>query len=204
MSNDPADNKEQSTAKICFTYPTFLVLSGFSGTGKTTIRYQLLKEIPGSRFSLSVTTRKRRQEERDGVDYRFITQVEFDNLAANNELIEWEIVHGYCYGTPLKPVEDAHKTPGLIIFDLDVHGGLSIKKRYADAILVFLNPPSYDVLRERLTKRLADSPEEIERRMQRIPKEEDMSKQYDFIVTNTTVEQTVNEVCGILRDFQKQ
>lgn len=125
-------------------------------------------------------------------------------MIANNELVEWEKVHGHCYGTPLKPVLETQKTTSLLIFDVDVNGGLSIKKRFPETILFFIRPPDHSILKERLTKRHTDSPEEIERRMKRIPEEEEKSKHYDHIVTNESIEKTVEEICSIIRDFQNK
>ena len=204
MLNDMANDNDRIDTRIHAARPSLLALSGFSGAGKTTIREHILRRIPESRFSLSVTTRPKRADEQDGIDYQFISKDEFNSLVADNRLLEWEEVHGHFYGTPLQPVEDAHKKPGLIIFDVDVHGGLSIKKRFPEAILVFLQPPSLEVLKERLEKRHTDSPEEIDRRLQRIPNEVEMSRHYDHIITNINIKQAVDEICTIIREFQNK
>ncbi len=184
--------------------PTLLVLSGFSGTGKSTIRDKVMKKIPKAQFSLSVTTRPRRKHEQEGIDYYFIRSESFQEMIRNNEMLEWEEVHTNFYGTPLKPVEHALKKPGLFIFDIDVHGGLSIKSRFPDAVLIFLNTPDLDILKQRLVDRHTDSPEQIEQRLNRIPKELEMSKQYDHIVINDDSDRAADEICGIIFDFQKQ
>ena len=189
--------------KIHFSQPTFLVLSGFSGTGKTTIRTLLMERIPGAKFLLSVTTRPRRQEEIEGVDYHFITREEFDKLIEDNLLLEWVEAHGHLYGTLLEPVLEAQNTLGLFIFDVDVHGGLFIKKRFPDAILVFLKAPNLDELVARLKKRLANGPEEIEHRLQRIPEEEELSKRYDYIVINDNAEETAEKICKIIEEYNR-
>ena len=201
--NNMTTHGNQKDKIITITRHTFLVLSGFSGAGKTTVRGNILKKIPGSRFSLSVTTRQSRVDEQDGIDYHFVTKEKFDRMVEKNELLEWEEVHGNYYGTPLDPVLDAASKPGLLIFDVDVYGGLSIKKQYPEAILVFLKAPDFNELKERLANRLTDNPEAIEQRLQRIPKEEKLSKQYDYIIINDILEQTTNEICGIIRNFQK-
>lgn len=201
--NNMTTHGNQKDKIITISRHTFLVLSGFSGAGKTTVRGNILKKIPGSRFSLSVTTRQSRVDEQDGVDYHFVTKEKFDRMVENNELLEWEEVHGNYYGTPLDPVVDAASKPGLLIFDVDVYGGLSIKKQYLEAILVFLKAPDLNELKERLANRLTDNPEAIEQRLQRIPKEEKLSKQYDYIIINDILDQTTNKICGIIRNFQR-
>ena len=193
---------ERSITTINVTQPTFLVLSGFSGTGKTSIRNEILKIIPDSRFSISVTTRKQRPGEADNADYIFITQAEFDTMIAEKKLIEWEEVHGNRYGTPFDKANEADAKPGLVIFDVDVNGGLSVKEHFSNALLVFIKAPSYEILKDRLIKRHTDSPEEIENRLKRIPVEEEKSKLYDHIVTNENLEKTVIEICKIIEDYQ--
>ncbi|KPK95918.1 hypothetical protein AMJ80_02950 [bacterium SM23_31] len=196
-------HENQKDKKIALTRPTLLVLSGFSGAGKTTVRSNILKKIPGSHFSLSVTTRLPRGDEQDGIDYYFTTKEKFNRMIKNNELLEWEEVHGNYYGTPLSRVVTAAGKPGLLIFDIDVYGGLSIKKHYPEAILVFLKAPSLNVLKERLAKRLTDSTETIEQRLQRVPVEEKLSKQYDHVIINNTLDKTINKICEIIRKFQR-
>lgn len=203
MLNNMTEHGNQKDKIITIIRPTFLVLSGFSGVGKTTVRGNILKKIPGSHFSLSVTTRRSRVDEQDGIDYHFVTKEKFDRMIENDKLLEWEEVHGNYYGTPLEPVVNASSKPGLLIFDIDVYGGLSIKKQYPEAILVFLKAPDFNVLKERLSKRLTDSPEAIEQRLQRIPKEEKLVKKYDHILINNTLEQTINKICDIIRKFQE-
>jgi guanylate kinase len=187
--------------KIHFSQPTFLVLSGFSGTGKTTIRHVLMEKIRGSKFLLSVTTRPCRSDETEGIDYHFINQEEFNKLIEENLLLEWVEVHNHLYGTLLEPVLEAQNTLGLFIFDVDVHGGLFIKKHFPDAILIFLKTPSIEELKRRLEKRLTDSPEDIEHRLQRIPEEEELSKQYDHIIINDNAEEAAEKICTIIREF---
>ncbi len=181
-----------------------LVISGYSGTGKTTIRDRVLTKIPDAEFSLSVTTRLPRKNERNGVDYEFVNTESFQAMIGKNEFLEWEEVHGNFYGTPVQPVEKALKCQKLLIFDVDVIGGLSIKNRYRNAILVFLKPQNIDILKKRLQYRHTDSPEEIELRLKRIPKETELSKKYDAIITNTEIDKTTDEICKVIRTYQEQ
>ncbi|MFC1514045.1 guanylate kinase [candidate division KSB1 bacterium] len=184
------------------TRPTLLVLSGFSGTGKTTVRDRIQQLLPGTKFSVSTTTRQKRNNEKEGIDYNFVSADDFKNKIDNGELIEWEEVHGNYYGTPAAEIEKALRKSGLVIFDVDVYGGISIKKRCSEAVLVFIKTPSVDELKRRLRKRHSDSEEEIEKRISRVPEEEELSKKYDYIVINNDIEQTVGEVFNIIKNFQ--
>jgi len=192
-----------SISSIAFTKPTFLVLSGFSGAGKTTVRSLIMERIPGARFSLSVTTRKRRENERDGVDYSFISREEFQNMVDRKELLETEVIHGNHYGTPLPPIREALQKPGLFIFDIDVLGGLTVKRHFPDALLVFLQPPNLEVLKLRLIGRKSESSAALRRRMERIPKERELAKRYDYVVTNDDLDRTVAEIIRIIRKYQE-
>ncbi|MFC1477114.1 guanylate kinase [candidate division KSB1 bacterium] len=190
--------------KIDILRPTFLVISGHSGAGKTTIREEITKLYPDAQFSLSMTTRLPRHEERDGTDYHFVGKDDFLQMIAREELLEYEEVHGFYYGTPLKPVEDARKKPGLMIFDVDVKGGLSLKKRIPEALLVFIRPPDIEALKNRLTARSTEDHEQIKRRLDRIPEEQKFAGLYDYVVTNDTVDVAVDEIAGIINDFQEK
>jgi len=202
MKNTDLEVKDSNTIQI--KRPTLLVISGFSGTGKTTMRDRVLAKIPGAEFSLSMTTRLPRKNERNGVDYEFVSTELFQALIEKNELLEWEKVHGNFYGSPIQPVENALSNHKLLIFDVDVFGGLSIKNSYRDAVLVFLKPPHIDVLKKRLHHRRTDSSEEIELRLKRIPLELELSKKYDVIITNTEIDKTTDEICKLIRTFQDQ
>ncbi|MFC1561455.1 guanylate kinase [candidate division KSB1 bacterium] len=190
-------------ASIVYTRPTFLVLSGYSGVGKTTVRERIMALNPDSGFSLSITTRKRRAHEQDEVDYIFMDEKTFRRMIERGELLEYENVHGNFYGTPLKPAEEAMKKPGLFIFDVDGCGGISIKKKFPDAILVFLQPPDLDELKSRLLQRHTESSADIDNRLKRIPKETELSRQYEYIVTNEDLDKTLAEIARIIADFQQ-
>lgn len=182
--------------------PTLLVISGFSGSGKTSIRDLILEAVPDAKFSISITTREKRTAEREGIDYIFLTHEKFEEMSDRNELLEKEEVHGNYYGTPLKPVMDALEKPGLFIFDVDVKGGLTIKKRFPEVVLVFITPPDIDVLVQRLEKRDTENRLGIEKRLKRIPEEKELSKQYDHKVVNENLEAAVQEIGRIIKNFQ--
>ncbi len=181
---------------------TLLVLSGPSGAGKTTIKDKLIEEIPETKFSVSMTTREKRDYEHEGQDYKFITKEKFEEYIKNNKFIEWEEVHGHYYGTPAIHVEEYGKKPALIIFDIDVKGAMNVKKKYPDTIMIYLKLPDRETALNRLRKRNTDSDKEIDVRMHRMEEEDRKSINYDHIIISRTVDETVDKIMKLIRDFQ--
>lgn len=178
-----------------------LVLSGPSGSGKSTVCDRLRAEFPGFSFSVSATTRARRGHEVDGVDYHFLTNERFDELVARDGFAEWAAVHGNRYGTLKSTVHEARDAGRDLLLDVDVQGGLSIRRAIPDATLVFLAPPSIDELRRRLLARGTDAAEVIERRVANAQSEMERGRAYDHYVVNDVLEETVGRVTGIVRDL---
>lgn len=174
------------------------VFSAPSGSGKTTIVREILKQYPEFVFSVSATTRKRRNIEKDGVDYFFITEEEFKAKIENGEFVEWEKFYDYYYGT-LKKIVDDNISKGLVtIFEVDVKGALSIKKVYPFATLIFIAPPSIEELKERLIKRNTESDEDLKKRIERAEMELGFQNQFDYVVKNINLEQAKKEVKEII------
>ena len=146
-----------------------IIFSAPSGSGKTTIVRRLLARYPQLEFSISATSRAPRGEERDGTDYYFLPQEEFMRAVAENRFVEWEEVYeGTCYGTLRSEVERIWQRGHVIVFDVDVLGGINLKRIFGgDACSVFIMPPSVEELRRRLEGRGTDAPEVIERRVAR-------------------------------------
>ena len=144
-----------------------IIFSAPSGSGKTTIVRRLLARYPQLEFSISATSRAPRGEERDGTDYYFLPQEEFMRAVAENRFVEWEEVYeGTCYGTLRSEVERIWQRGHVIVFDVDVLGGINLKRIFGgDACSVFIMPPSVEELRRRLEGRGTDAPEVIERRV---------------------------------------
>ena len=162
-----------------------LVLSGPSGAGKSSLVSKIIDDIGECYFSISTTTRERREGEEDGVDYHFVTQEEFKKGIERDEFLEYAIVHGNYYGTSLLPVKEALSQGKLVIFDIDVQGNVSVNNRLGDITTsVFITPPSLSELKNRLTKRGTDSKEVIQQRIENAKKEIQRVSEYDFLLIN--------------------
>lgn len=181
-----------------------IVISAPSGAGKTTVCKMLMARNNKIQISVSATTRPARATEEDGVDYIFLSQNEFKFKVNGNEFLEHEIVHGYHYGTLKSEVEKLLSQGFDVIFDIDVNGALTIKRKYPDAILIFLKPPSLDELKDRLKRRKSDNPDEIEKRLTRLPQEYQKSERFDYIVINDDLSRTVEIVEQILIENKKE
>jgi guanylate kinase len=180
-----------------------LIFSAPSGAGKTTIVRHLLDKFPVLEFSISATSRAPRGNEKDGVDYYFITPEVFREKIDRNEFLEWEEVYaGNYYGTPQSEAERVWKQGRILVCDVDVKGGLNIKKALGSrALAVFVQPPSIGVLRERLHNRSTDSPEAIERRLRKAEDELACAAQFDTIIVNNRLETTLDAAEKLVAEF---
>lgn len=173
-----------------------VVLSAPSGGGKSTvIRRILAKGHAKFRYSVSMTTRPQRPGETDGKDYFFVSEDQFRSAIAREEMVEFEQVHGNWYGTPKLKLQE-WVSQGLVIFlDLDVHGALAIKKHFPEeSLIIFLKPPDMGTLVQRLTHRRTETEQQIEKRLQRLPEEMALADQFDQVVINDNLEQTISMV----------
>jgi guanylate kinase len=176
-----------------------LVLSAPSGTGKTTLARRLLAELPDALFSISVTTRKPRGREQDGVDYHFVDVAAFQERIERGEFVEWAEVYGHFYGSSQAVVEEARARRGLAIFDIDVQGGLAIKRKHPDTVLVFVVPPSMEELERRLRERGTDAEETIRRRMLAARSEIERGvASYDYIIVNDDFERAYRDLHAVV------
>ncbi len=176
------------------------MLSAPSGAGKTTIAREILARYPAEAiFSVSATTRPMRAGERDGIDYYFLTREKFEELIASHALIEYEEIFGNYYGTPKSEVERARQMGKRLLFDIDVKGGLSIRRKFPnESLLIFIAPPDMGTLETRLRARMTESDETVRRRLERAEMEMAMANDYDYIVVNDHLERAVGEVEGII------
>jgi guanylate kinase len=176
-----------------------LVLSAPSGTGKTTLARRFVDAHPEAAFSISMTTREARGAERDGVDYHFVDALTFQRMIERDEFVEWAEVHGNFYGSPRAAVDRAFSTGGIAVFDIDVQGGQSIQRRYPEAVLIFVLPPTMAELERRLRERGTESEDAIRRRMLAARSELELgARAYDYLVVNDAVEQAYAELESIV------
>ena len=182
-----------------------LIFSAPSGSGKTTIVNSLLERLPDIGFSVSVTSRKPRGEEKDGVHYHFVDADKFRELIDSNALIEWEEVYkDHYYGTLKSEVERIRAMGHHVVFDVDVVGGLNLKKYFGkDAISIFIMPPSVEELRTRLEKRGTDNREKIEMRIAKAETEIAEACNFDHVIVNTRLESAILEAIDLVEDFTK-
>lgn len=180
-----------------------VILSAPSGSGKTTIMKQVVGTFPQLEFSISATSRAPRGQERDGVDYYFVTAEQFHANIEADAFVEWEEVYGgTMYGTLRAEVERIWDNGHTIIFDVDVKGGVNLKSIFGDrALSIFIMPPSVCELRKRLTLRGTDSPEAIEKRVAKAEEEMMYAPQFDLIVVNDVLDTAVAEVEQAIRKF---
>ena len=177
-----------------------LVLSSPSGAGKSTIARNLLETDPGLSISVSVTTRKRRGSEIDGVHYHFISQREFERLRDSEALLEWAEVHGNFYGTPREPVEEAMAEGRDMLFDIDWQGAKQLQEKMrADVVSVFILPPSIAELRSRLNRRAEDAEEVISTRLVNARDEIGHWREYDYVVVNDDLDRAFPAVQAIVK-----
>lgn len=178
-----------------------IAISAPSGGGKSVVTRYLLKKYPEIIFSVSATTRQKRPMEEDGRDYFFLSREKFEDLIKNNQLVEWEEIFGNYYGTLKSEIEKALKNDKIMLFDIDVKGALSLRKHYPDnTLLIFLAPPTIDVLVERLKRRATETEEQLRTRIARAKMEIETSKEFDYIVINDVLDETLEKVEKIIKE----
>jgi guanylate kinase len=177
-----------------------IVIAAPSGCGKTTIAKAILAKYPAMYFSVSATTRPIRTGETNGKDYFFMTKAEFEERIRTGGLVEWEEIYGNYYGTLKSEIDRALRQGHVMLFDVDVKGALSIRRHFPnDSVLIFINPPSFEVLKNRLENRNTENPETLKRRLERVPMEMEQGKQFDFQVVNDDLHRAVGDVDAIVR-----
>ncbi len=179
-----------------------LVISGPSGAGKTSICDGLLRAIPGSRWSVSVTTRPRRGHEVDGREYQFVTSERFEQMLARDELIEHTQYLGNGYGTPRGPVDEALRAGAVMIMEIDVQGGAQIARRIAESIRVFILPPTMETLKARLEGRQTESEAIQVRRLAKADGEIAFARTggvYQHFITNDILQNSIDQILRIVR-----
>ena len=173
------------------------IISAPSGAGKTTLCKQIVASVSGLWHSVSFTTRKPRPGEEHGREYFFIEEKLVHDMVARHEFLEYAHVYSNWYGTPRKPLMEKMEQGIDVLLEIDVQGALQIKKKFGDAVYIFILPPSMDILRARLQGRGSDSQEEIVRRLQKVREEVWSFREYYYIVRNDDLTQSLHELQSI-------
>ena len=175
-----------------------LAFSAPSGAGKTTIVRSILAEFPELLFSVSATTRKKRHNEKNGVDYFFITEDEFKSKIDHNEFVEWEKVYDYYYGTLKSYINDNINNGKSVILEIDVKGALEVKNIYPEAVLIFITPPSFDELVKRLTNRQTEDEDDLKKRIERAKMELSLKNKFDYVIENNELDKAVSDAKSLI------
>ncbi|MFZ1520467.1 MAG: guanylate kinase [Ignavibacteriaceae bacterium] len=178
-----------------------IAISSPSGGGKTSVVKQILKDFPQIIFSVSATTRPKRSNEVNGVDYFFVDEREFELKIKNDEFIEWERFYDYYYGTLKSFVDDNINNGKSVLFEVDVKGALSLKKIYPESILIFIDPPTYEELVKRLKNRKTESPEDLQKRIDRAKMELSYKNKFDYIFVNDELNKVYKSVKSLIKEI---
>jgi guanylate kinase len=175
------------------------VIAGPSGVGKGTIVRRLVQRLPRLRVSVSATTRPPRPAERDGVDYRFVSDEEFSRLIADGELLEWAEVFGHRYGTPAAPVREALSRGEDVVLEIDVQGAFQVRERDPRAVLVLIEPPSMAELERRLRERGTEDEARLAERLATAERELAERAAFDHVVVNDELDRAVDRLVAIIQ-----
>ena len=179
-----------------------VVLAGPSGVGKSSVVHVLRDLYPDLWFSVSATTREQRPGERDGVDYRFVSAAEFDRMIDQGDLLEWADIHRGTHrsGTPRAPIEARLAAGEHALVEVDLQGARNLRRTMPEALLVFISPPSWEALVERLVGRGTESPDVVERRLATAKEELAAQEEFDTVVVNTDLKSTAHELLKLILD----
>lgn len=178
---------------------TLIVYSGPSGVGKGTILKPYLETHPEAVLSISVTTRAPREGETNGVEYYFVSRGEFERLINGGGMLEYAQYSGNYYGTPRAAVERMIAEGRDVVLEIEVQGAMQVKKTFPDAVFVFILPPSYESLRERLTGRGTETPETLTKRLSTARHELQCAPEYDFVIVNDDVQQATDRLATVIQ-----
>ena len=180
------------------------IVSAPSGAGKTTIVRRILSEFPDIIYSVSATTRKKRQNEIDGTDYFFLSEAGFKKKIENDEFAEWEQFYDYYYGTFKKYLDDNLDSGKDVLLEIDVKGAFSIKEKYPDSVMIFIVPPSSEELFNRLKNRQTENEVDLQKRIERAELELRLKDNFDYFIHNDDLEKAVKELKSLIEKLIKE
>jgi guanylate kinase len=180
------------------------IVSAPSGAGKTTIVRRILKEFPHIIYSVSATTRKKRESEIEGLDYFFLSETEFKEKIENDEFAEWEKFYDYYYGTFKKYLDENLQNGRDVLLEIDVKGALVIKDKYPDAAMIFIVPPSSEELANRLKNRQTENEVDLQKRIERAELELRLKDKFDYFIHNVEIENAVNDLKSLIDKLIKE
>ncbi len=175
------------------------VVSAPSGAGKTSLCRGVQETVPCLRHSVSYTTRKPRPAEIDGVHYHFVEASTFEKCIEENEFLEWAKVHGHLYGTPRVWIREMTRQGIDVILDVNTQGAETLRKQAVEGVWIYILPPSFEVLRQRLQDRKSDAEAEIERRLETAKEEIQYYRQHDYVVVNNNYKEALRDLSAIIR-----
>lgn len=175
-----------------------VVVSSPSGGGKGTLIDRVLKTVPGVSYSVSYTTRAPRGTEENGREYFFVSTEAFEEMIRQGTFLEWANVYGYLYGTSREQVERELDAGHDIILEIDVQGAASIREKVNDAVSIFILPPSFELLRQRLVTRGTDSPPELEKRLRGAPAEVEQHKDFQYVILNDDINRASQQLAAVI------
>lgn len=180
------------------------IVSAPSGTGKTTIVKRILKEFPQIVYSVSATTRKMRDNEKNGIDYFFFTEEEFKKKIEDGKFAEWEKFYDYYYGTFKKYINENLDSGKNVLLEIDVKGAITIKEKYPDAVLIYIVPPSFEELKIRLKNRQTEDEADFQKRIERAELELRHKDKFDYFVNNLEIEKAVTDLKSLIKNKIKE
>lgn len=198
MSSKVSDLQTATPVVTPSTRGTLFVVSSPSGGGKGTLIQRVREVVDNLSYSVSYTTRGPRPGEVNGREYFFVDRVTFDEMVAGGEFLEWACVHGNLYGTSRRQIDEQTAAGIDIILEVDVQGAASVRQLLMDSVSVFILPPSFEVLRQRLCTRGTDTPEELEVRLRNAPEELKQYSLFDYVIINDEIERAVGQLASII------
>lgn len=178
--------------------PFLVIVSAPSGAGKTTITNEILRRNSDLKYSISATTRPRRDGETDGSDYFFMSRDAFKKRIERGDFAEWAIVHQNYYGTPIGYITQQLKNGHCIVMDIDIQGARQLRNKFPDSVSIFIIPPTLEILSERLNKRGTDEEDVVKRRLDMAKEELLAVQEYEYVVVNDNVEDSVRQAESII------